>query len=170
MLGKFGSAAAEAPLWRRYERWCKRWAGRESKLSVGSEDDYASDLGAERGTGLALFEALATGRGWLMDRTKLQKLREMSKVPAIRDEADRYLQRTWENELILNVSVDSFSVGQYLYEKIEPFEQKLTEFPSGTQFTIQPLDDSAANRQSVERIRAFVVSHGMSVKETKSPE
>lgn len=170
MLGTFGSAAAEAPLWRRYERWCKRWAGRESKLSVVSDDDYNSDLVAERGTGLALVEALAKGRGWLMDRAKLQKLKEMTKVPAIRDEAGRYIPQWDEQPVTLSIGRDWFSAGHYTFEKIEPFEQKLTEFPSGTEFNIQPLDNSAANRQNVDRVRTFLVSHGMSVKETKSPE
>jgi hypothetical protein len=170
MLGTFGSAAAEAPLWRRYERWCKRWAGRESQLSVLSEDDYNSDLLAERGTGLALVEALAKGRGWLMDRAKLQKLKEMTKVPAVRDEADRYLPQWAEQPLTLSVGRDWFSVGHYTYEKIEPFEQKLTEFPAGTTFVIEALDNSTANGQNIERVRTFLVSHGMSVKKTKSAE
>jgi hypothetical protein len=170
MLSTFGSAAAETPLWRCYERWCKRWAGHESKLSVVSDDDYNNELVAERATGVALVEALAKGRGWLMDRAKLQQLKEMTKVPAVRDEADRYLALWAEEPLTVRVGRDWFSVGHYTNEKIEPFEQKLTEFPSGTNFAIEPLDDSAANLKNVELVRAFLLSHRMSVKEIKSPE
>jgi hypothetical protein len=119
---------------------------------------------------LALVEALAKGHGWLMDRAKLQKLRDLTKVPAVREEAERYLPQSAEQPPTLSVGRDWFSVGQYTFDKIEPFEQKLTQFPSGTAFAIESLDDSTGNRQNVERVRAFLVSHGMSVKETKSSE
>ena len=59
------------------------------------------------------MEALAKGRGWLMDRAKLQKLKEMTKVPAVRDEADRYLPQWAEQPLTLSVGRDWFSVGHY---------------------------------------------------------
>ena len=85
MLGKFGSPAAESALWQRYARWSAKWAGRESQLDVvigGPRDENIYQFGL----GQNLMQALVTGKSWLTDRDKLQRLLQETKVKRIQQQ------------------------------------------------------------------------------------
>jgi HEAT repeat protein len=105
VLGKFGSPAAEEPLWRRYEKWSSRWAGHEAELNF-SEAEYDIDdyRVAQMSLGSSLFNALATGQGWLTDQAKLRRLIAMNKIPPIVNQAQRYLEQWNRQPLTLGIS------------------------------------------------------------------
>lgn len=165
MLGKFGSPAAEAALWQRYASWSQQWAGRESELNTIFSDGI-TDKVYQRGLGLNLMQALATGQSWLSDKTKLQRLSQVTKVQRVQQELDRYL-KIWENEQ-LAISIEDRSLGLGFYARVAQYElhsmdalkKKLTQFPSGTKFliSISPVDD-----QTLIDLRTFLSNHGMSL-------
>ncbi|MEY2493757.1 MAG: hypothetical protein QOJ45_249 [Verrucomicrobiota bacterium] len=171
MLGRFGSPEAEPALSRRYQRWSKQWVGHESELSftpVDAPDHRLNQLELGR----HLLEALATGRNWLTDRTKLQSLSGLSSVRDIQQQLDRYL-RSWD-EQPLTISFDlppprfHASVAQYYLDSMEDLKNKLSQFPSGTKFAISTTqDDPAAGDERVSEIRTFLSSHAMSVTKEK---
>src|SRR5438552_6790606 len=73
MLGKFGSPAAESTLWRRYQDWSGRWSGSERELELMSAEMSDHRI-YQLGLGQNLMQALATGKSWLSDKSKLQRL------------------------------------------------------------------------------------------------
>jgi hypothetical protein len=169
MLGKFGSQAAESPLWQRYATWSAQWAGRESELDITVAEAVNEKL-YQRGLGLNLMQALATGRAWLSDKTKLQRLSQMTKARQIQQQLDGYL-KIWEDQptaIFLEEGSSSVAfyarVAQYEFHSIDVLKDKLTQFPSGTKFVLSvSTTKSSVNDQTVTELRTFLSSHGMSL-------
>jgi hypothetical protein len=174
MLGKFGSAAAESALWQRYASWNARWAGHESefdRMSAEGLDDQTYQLGL----GDNLTQALATGKSWLTDKGKLQRLADLTKVRRLHQQhLDRYL-KLWEEEpFTIEVSRDSSpypfhaTVAQYEFQSLAALKEKLIQFPAGTKFLLfAPFGDSPATDESFADLREFLSSQGMVVVEPK---
>ncbi len=174
MLGKFGSTAAEPALWQRYARWSAQWKGRESELVVLSaelvNDRILHDRIYEVGLGASLVQALATGRSWLADEAKLQRLSRMTSVQRVRDDLDRYL-KIWEQQP-LGISLNDLGpsmgfrglVAQYELPDLDALEEKLGQFPAGTEFRVfvSPTESPASDRVRAD-LSAFLRSRGMVV-------
>ncbi|HKV34836.1 MAG TPA: hypothetical protein VJP89_10955 [Pyrinomonadaceae bacterium] len=174
MLGKFASPAAESALWQRYTSWNAKWAGRESQLDLMFADRvdervYQSNFGQN------LAKALATGKSWVADKNKLQRLLQMTKVRQIQQEVESYL-KNWQDETI-NIAIDTKSLptpfharlAQYECHSMNDLKDKITQFPSGTKFAlyIQP-QQSSADDQSLTELRAFLTARKMLIAEQKS--
>jgi hypothetical protein len=169
ILGRFGSAAAESALWQRYETWCKRWSEHESELNltaVAARYEPKSDLDV----GISLVRAISTGKGWLTDQAKLQRLAAISKVPAIHHELNNYLRPWRQPPLLLSVysCAQRFDahVAQYQLSSLDALKEKLSQFPAGTKFVFSP-SFGEDDRKCVAEIRDFLTDHGMSATEEK---
>jgi hypothetical protein len=175
MLGKFGSPDAESALWRRYASWSAKWTGRESQLDI-TFGDGLNDKGYQLGLGENLVQALATGKSWLYDKAKLQRLSELSKVKRIhQQQLDRYL-KLWE-EPAISMSFEHnpepypfhAQVAQYEFQSLDALKEKLAQFPSGTKFFLsRPPVESPANDQTLTELRTFISSHVMSLGEKRA--
>ena len=174
MLGEFASPAAEAALWQRYTSWNAKWAGRESQLELMfaervDERVYQSNLGQ------SLAKALATGKSWVADKNKLQRLLQTTKVRRIQQEIEPYL-KNWQDETV-NIAIDTGSLptpfharlAQYECQSMNDLKDKITQFPAGTKFSlfIQP-QASSADDQVLTELRAFLTAHKMLIAEKKS--
>jgi hypothetical protein len=173
MLGKFGSAAAESALWRRYQSWSAQQAGHESELELMFADRL-DDRIYQLGLGVNLVGALVTGKSWLSDKSKLQRLSQVTQVRRLRQDLDRYL-KIWEDQpLTISVNNNSWPsrfearVAQYEFHSLDDLKEKLSQFPSGTKFLLPtPATESSANGETVAALRAFLTAHGMSVVEER---
>ena len=175
LLGGFGSAAAEEVLWRHYEKWCQRWAGREGQLN--SQAVYrAPGTTSDLDVGRCFVREIVEGKGWLTDDSKLRRLAAMSKVPTIRYQLELYLER-WR-PLPLRVTIHScapkFSpwiaqIAQYQIKSIEELKEKLSQFPRETKFVLSLLVDGT-DQSCVDDLRAFLASHQFSITESKDEE
>jgi hypothetical protein len=174
MLGKFGSAEAESALWQRYASWCVKWSGHESELEkmFGERSDERTE---QLGLGDNLAHALATGRSWLTDKSKLQRLADLTKVRRLHQQyLDGYLKIWEEQTFTVEVSRDSSpypfhaKVAQYDFQSLAALKEKLTQFPAGTKFLLlAPYGDSPATDESFADLREFLTSQRMSVSEGK---
>jgi hypothetical protein len=171
MLGKFGSPAAESALWRRYARWTAQSSGRQSQLEIASADRPAEN-DFQNALGQNLLQALATGNSWLSDKSTLERLSQLTKVRQVQEQLDRYL-KLWD-EQPLTVFIDPGSspipfharVAQYEFQSLDALKEKLAQFPSGTKFLLSTSSaQSSADEQRLGELRAFLVSHGMSLAE-----
>lgn len=167
MLGQYGSPAAEEALWRRFTSWSEQWAGHEKEL-----DTAPGEVNDQLGLGGNIVQALATGKNWLTDKTKLQRLAGMTKVRRLQQEFDRYL-KAWE-EQPLTISFDatpiSFhaQVAQYEFQSFAALKEKFSQFPSGTKFAISARQtESSTQDQARAEIRAFLSNRGMLAEEEK---
>ena len=175
MLGKFGSPAAESALLRRYTSWNAKWAGGELQpelMLAGPVNEKVFELGL----GQNLAQALATGKSWLADKTKLQRLAQMTKVKRIQQQLDSYI-KNWDQEAItifinhhvLSPTRFNAQLAQYELHSMDTLKTKITQFPSGTKFFVSvAAGESAASDQSLNELRAFLTAKGMSIAEPKT--
>ena len=173
MLGKFGSPAAESALWQRYSMWTAQWAGRESQLEIAFAEGVNEKV-FQLGFGQNLMQALATGKSWLSDKTRLERLSPLTKVRRIQEQLAGYL-KMWEDPIV-GISFEHGSgpfpfharVAQYEFQSPEALKEKLAQFPSGTKFFLSaPPAESPANDQTRVELRTFLSSHGMSLVDEK---
>jgi hypothetical protein len=167
LLGGFGSPAAEAVLWRRYETWSKRWVGRERELNFSfATVDRDDPRFLELGFGKSLFYALATGDAWLTDETKLRRLKSVNKILPIESVADRYLEQWRRPAIGIDISGHPFraTVAQYNFSSMSKLKEKLAQFPRGTKFSVSSI---LTEPETILDLRAFLESHGMSLEEEK---
>lgn len=173
MLGRFGSAAVEGELWRRYERWCAKWKGRESELNpMFSELSEPSErrLLYERVLGEKLMEALATGKAWLSDESKLRRLSRLTEVNAVRGRLEQYLSAWKARPLTIFLNKRSAPLGfearvaQYELRNMDALKEKLGQFPPGTEFLLAaPPGQSPADDKYGAEVRAFLDAQGLVV-------
>ena len=173
MLGHFGSPAAESALWRRYASWSAQWLGRESQLDTTLAEGVNENV-YKMGLGQNLMQALATGKSWLSDKAKLQRLSQLTKVRRVQEQLDEYLKNWDDHPLTIflarepSLVVYHARLAQYEFQSLDALKEKLTQFPSGTKFllAISPVD-SSADDQTAADLRTFLSSHGMSAVEEK---
>ncbi len=169
MLGRFASAAAEPVLWRRFEQWSKQWAGRESELDTAFIGTRV-ELQHEALLGRALSEALATGRGWLVDGRALQRLCALSKVYTVRQPCEQRVT-SWKNDLprvSVNVSRGGLfgHVAHYEFEGVEALKERLSQFPSATRFLLSvPVGASRETDEAIEAVRTVLRERGFAFEE-----
>jgi hypothetical protein len=130
----------------------------------------------ELGPGQNLARALATGKSWLTDKTKLQRLGQMTKVGRIQQQVDSYL-KNWDHEAItvfihkqvLSPTRFYARLAQYEFHSMNTLKLKISQFPSGTRFSLSVApSDSATDDQSLAELRAFLTANGMLIAEQKS--
>jgi len=164
-LRRFGSAAAEAPLWSAYERWSRRWQGREKQLAK-TELDLGEGI-YDLTLGRALCEAIATAQGWLTDQDELHRLARINDLPIVRKQCtDQYLA-AWEREP-LEISLHPLgrafyaTVAQYSVASMAELKAKLAQFPAGTHFVISRWSgEDTATEPYTDEVRAYINDLGM---------
>jgi hypothetical protein len=168
LLGRFGAPEIEAVLMEQYRRWSEKWAGRESELNPVFAE-YGAQLDAIR-EGSALLHALTTATSWLTDANRLQNLLSMTNATRLRDTLEGHLNAWTDAPMTITVNRSSgpqaleARVAQYELRSMQALEDKLSQFPAGTAFTLQfSGPDSAARRESENRLSAFIRGRGMVV-------
>src|SRR5262249_31492830 len=74
MLGQYGSAGAEKPLWTRLEKWIQEWKGRAEELPKNFDSSHPNFWPKQIGP--ALRQALSQSPAWLINREELERLRQ----------------------------------------------------------------------------------------------
>ncbi|MFZ1035438.1 MAG: hypothetical protein WAN72_25885 [Candidatus Acidiferrales bacterium] len=171
-LSNHGSAAAEQPLWDRYEAWNTQWKGGEQELRV----TYATrnPNSAQLGLGQSLALALADGLGWLSDERKLQRIAGLGVGPYVSLQAERALQEWSElpRKLTCWTAGDTvnFHVAQYDLHSVDDLKTKLGQFPEGSQFLWSTFDsnNNSGCEKSFADISEFAQQHGCRLQRTPS--
>lgn len=153
-LGRYGSAAAEQPLWTRYLAWSRAWTGRERELRVGFGASVNANVW-EANLGQALARALAQGVGWFCDEAKLQRILDLAIGEYVRSTVDSALRLSLGRLITFtNGSWDQsgwFALAQYDQLTLEQLRAKLKQFPSGTAFHWTAVEPTG----SAEQDKAF---------------
>jgi hypothetical protein len=163
-LGRFGSASVEQTLWDHLMRWSAVWHGRESELNYipgGANQNLE-----QAGLGAGLQQAIVSGRAWLADQGKLQKLQSLSVGPSMQQTIDG-IQAEWDAKpwtiRYLPASGPQFSILQYDLNSVETLKQKLSQFPSGSSFLwseVSATPDPDGSRL-FDDVSQFLAAHGM---------
>jgi hypothetical protein len=134
VLGKYGSLAAEEPLWQTMEYFHSWWKGREEQLK---------EAGGQEGMGLeqALRNALGQADGWVLQEADLSRLRDLCGSDWCKDEVARW-QQSAKTPVRIGImpGSDGFNlrIAQYDTASEEQFRRRLSQYPPGTTFRIVP--------------------------------
>lgn len=153
-LGRFGSPSAVGPLWDAFRYFHEYWKGKQAELTQNGEGVF---LEAE------LRDAIARGRHWLAGETDLRTIESLCISERCLYDTQQDL-RAWQRPLRIEVSSQPGGIrGQvaqyYGIESMEALEEKLGEFPKGTQFLLAAYGDDGA----AARIRKYAAAHGLTV-------
>jgi hypothetical protein len=132
VLGKYGSSAAEKPLWDTLEYFHSWWKGREEQLEKQQNQE---GLQFER----ALRIALAHADGWTLQEEGLHRLLDLCSTNWCRQEVRDWLPQATqpvEIRLISNSDELRASVAQYQTDSEDQMLRKIRQFPADTVFRV----------------------------------
>ena len=151
-LGKFGSPEALAPLWDALRYFHDYWKGKAADLARNGEGE---------GLEMELRNAIARGRHWLATDTDLRLMESLCVSERCVAETQRDLG-TWQRPLRIELrGPRSWTVAQY-YDLETPadIEEKLGQFPKGTQFELTA--DRGAS-EAADEIRKYGAARGLTI-------
>ena len=155
-LGRFGSPAAVGPLWDAFRYFHDYWKGKPAELAQNGEGIFLE---------VELRNAIARGRHWLASETDLRTIESLCVSERCLYETQQDL-RAWQKPLRIEVSSEPGGIrGQvaqyYGIGSMEALEEKVGQFPKGTQFVLTAIGDGSDG--TTVRIRKYAASHGLTV-------
>jgi hypothetical protein len=154
-LGRFGSPAAVGALWDAFRYFHDYWKGKPAELTRNSEEE------------LGLRNAIARGSHWLATETDLRTIESLCISERCVYETEQDLD-AWRRSLEIEVSRwpglgTRARVAQYrTIESMEALEEKLSQFPKGTQFVLM-VDGEGVDGATTARLRNYAAAHGLTV-------
>jgi hypothetical protein len=149
-LGKFGSPAALAPLWDTFRYFHDYWKGKEADLVRNGEG-----VGLE----MELRNAIARGRHWLATDADLRLVESLCVSQRCRYETQQDL-RAWQKPLRLELrgQANAAIAQYYQFESLADIEEKLGQFPKGTQFELTAAPGAS---EAADEIRKYAAARGL---------
>src|ERR1017187_1300828 len=149
-LGRFGSPAALGPLWDTFRYFHDYWKGNAAELERNGEG-----VGLE----MELRKAIARGRHWLATETDLRTIESLCVSERCVQETQQDLS-AWQKPLRLELrGPANATVAQYYeFESLADIEEKLGQFPKGTQFV---LTAATGAEEAAAAIREFAGTRGL---------
>lgn len=127
-LGKYGTAAAEAPLWDTLRYFHEWWKDRRDQLKQNPEGEFLE---------VALRNAIARGNGWLVSEAELRMIDSLCISERCQYETGNDLQNL-RQRFDVEVQGDRYRVAQYFnLDSLPALEKKLSQFPAGTTFNLR---------------------------------
>lgn len=156
VLGKYGSAAAEKPLWDALEYFRSWWKGREELLD---EAGGREGLQFER----ALRIALAQADSWTLQQDGLNRLLGLCSSNWCKQDVREWLSQATQ-PISIQVGPASVMIAQYETRSDDQLRRKIGQFPAGTMFRMAPFTagDKRA-RAEMLRVEQTVRSAGYSL-------
>ncbi len=157
-LAGYGTPEAEQPVRDRYRKWSETWAGKGDVLEqhkVGGQSENQEELGL----GENLANALIAGHGWLADPALIsavlqgcmgeQMCTALKQTAAAAGPPYRVMvSRQGERQ--------NYQVAQYTEKSIELLEEKLRQYPRGTNFVLVSNLPTTEDQKTLEREAAAV--------------
>ncbi len=171
MLGQYGSPATEGPLWRRLEKWVQEWKGRAEELMKEYKHDHPNIW--HREAGRALRQALFHSPAWLIDREKLEKLRQSCLDKDELRQFDMSVKELTDNIQITfspgNDGWGNAQVAHYQCDSFSALKEKIKQFPEGLTFIWSSYgEDRPAAEQVFSELKVFLEEKGMKLEKRKS--
>lgn len=170
MLGQHGSAGAEKPLWQRLEKWLQEWKGRAEELPKNFDSSHPNFWPKQ--IGQALRQSLSHSPAWLIDREKLERLRQSC---LDKDELQQFNYRagslSGEISISFQPGYDGWGnalVAHYLCNSLSALKMKLSQFPKKTTFIWSSHGhDPSAVEQVFSELKTFLEENGMKLGKRK---
>ena len=162
VLGKYGSAAAEKPLWDTMEYFHSWWKGREDGLKEQNGEGSAR-------LELALRTALARADGWVLQEPELKRLLALCSTEWCRSEVTGWIGAAKAPMSITIMPImpqgdgPGYSVGQYGPGAEDWLRRKLPQYPPATEFRVVQWPNEAnmpGVREARERAQTILGASG----------
>ena len=165
-LGRYGSPAAEQPLWQRLQKWHQAWAGRAAELPNGVGSIFTNGLQTE--LEMALVNALATAKSWFTGPEILQRIKALCVSQYARGQVDNMLNTLSSTPFIgVNTFADGSFAGnvyQYQTDSVNGLEEKLAQLPRGTMFSVELNgSDPQELRKILLELKSLAEEHGSKI-------
>jgi hypothetical protein len=149
-LGKFGSPAALGPLWDTFRYFHDYWKREEAELVRNGEGE---------GLEIELRNAIARGRHWLATDADLRLVESLCISERCRYETQQDL-RAWQKPLRLDLrgQANAAIAQYYQFESLADIEEKLGQFPKGTQFELTAAPGAS---DAADEIRKYAAARGL---------
>ncbi|HZS08699.1 MAG TPA: HEAT repeat domain-containing protein [Blastocatellia bacterium] len=166
LLGRYGSAEAEEPLWRCFEKWHREWGGRVAELTNYTLNESRQLAGRQLET--SLWQALISSPGWLADPKKLVPVQQLCLSDEARQQVGTAIER-WAGEIHIAFAPGAdkwgyVEVAQYTLNSPDDLKRKLTQFPKGTVFKWQPFNQGQQEEEKEKlfsELKSFLEARGM---------
>jgi len=123
-----------------------------------------AQTGAGRGLEDELRDAVARGRHWLVTEADLRVIQSLCISDYCRDSTEidlGALQMPVKIQMGSQAGEAQGQVAQYAFESMEELEEKLSQFPKGTPFSLHAFGEGAG--EAAIRIRDYAAAHGLTV-------
>jgi hypothetical protein len=155
VLGRYGSTAAEKPLWEAMEYFRSWWKGREADLRKPAGQE---NLRLER----VLRDALGRAGAWVLGAPELWRLLALCSSGECRTEVEQWIRDAHSPEPVEIVSFfdeERIHIAQYTLTGDRDLRAKLAQFPAGTAFRIAGARDDETE-QTRSRVEAAIRAAG----------
>jgi hypothetical protein len=159
VLGMYGTAAAEKPLWDAMEYFRSWWKGRETELKSQIGE---GSMQLER----TLRIALAQADGWVLEESDLARLLALCSSDWCRQDVTGWMEAAKQPASIgiqLQPEGFAYTVGQYRANTEELLRRKLLQYPEATAFRFQRWqneDQFPGMKEARERVQSMVGESG----------
>lgn len=150
-----GDESVEQPILQRYLKWSERWQGHEGLLE-----------NREAETGKDLVRALLANQGWVPTTVEL----DTAALHCVGKDACLETAEIQKKSLERPISISFWDAGQkpqltlaqFTPQTMELLEEKIKQFPRGTEFLVYPIDGTADKNQVLkQRIVKMLEEAGM---------
>jgi hypothetical protein len=181
-LGEYGSAQAEAPLWKRFEKWHEEWKDKADQLQrtdfpvqkvvtgqiTTAKSGRPPELETARRLESYFADALAQAPGWFADAEKLKRIQSLCLTKHEIDMVGYHISLAEAPKKRLTLDSRLAYAAQYnlnIYEPLDKMKAKLAQFPKGTIFLLQPglflEEDEDQEEALLKELKPFLEEHGM---------
>jgi hypothetical protein len=177
-LGKYGSAAGETPLWKRFEKWHDEWKEHAEEMQT-RRIVFPPELEMPFRMENVFWIALASARAWLADAEKLKRIQALCLTEQVRQQVGYMISEAEAPKKQLSFMPgpgDSwmFQVAQYRdLSPLDAVKAKLGQYPKGTVFLWSPYNEGQAEDQKTAlfaELKTFLAGIGMSLEKQQPPK
>jgi hypothetical protein len=173
ILGKYGSAQAEASILKRFEKWHDEWKEKSEELQF-RKIGQSSELDMPRMMEDRFRIALATGRGWLADVEKLRKIQSLCLTENEREQVKYNIRDADEKRIYFSPRMEDtweIQVAQYHeLNNLDAVKSKLAQYPKGAIFLWCTYNEGQAEERKnaiFGELKSFLEKLGMRLEKQK---
>jgi len=170
-LTAYGRKEDEAALWSRYVAWTEAYKNKANLLDKAGRSNWDSDFASSE-IGEELGNAMLKNPGWFADPDLIARVLERCVGESMcrelksagRSAVSPYDLFILDQQMpLVGLPADNIVVAQYVTSSLKSFEEKISQFPAGSNFVLprwyRPIN---SDEQKVDaEVRAILARHGM---------
>ena len=163
ILQRQGSVRCRPTILSHFEKWHKRWAGREQELE-SSKSGWQVNLEG------AYLDALGSAQGWITSKADCEQMSKFCVTKRCREDVDGLVRYVESSSRLIMISdpvgdetEEHYGMAPRLrFKNIEALEDKMMQYPKGTAFKIDGRDRSGETAERLfGKLKLWADEHGL---------